>query len=150
MKLKMYNEYNSEKNTLVVSAFPGCGKSHYFRTNSDKTILDSDSSKFDKSEFPQNYIKHIKDNLGKADVILVSSHKEVREALVDNQIQFTLVYPEVSNKDEYIQRYIDRGSPEAFVNLLTKNWDMWISELEDQNDCSKIKLQDGQYLSDVL
>jgi wyosine [tRNA(Phe)-imidazoG37] synthetase (radical SAM superfamily) len=112
--------------------------------------LDSDSSKFDKSEFPQNYIKHIKDNLGKADVILVSSHKEVREALVDNQIQFTLVYPEVSNKDEYIQRYIDRGSPEAFVNLLTKNWDMWISELEDQNDCSKIKLQDGQYLSDVL
>lgn len=44
MKLKKYNEYNSHKDTLIVSAFPGCGKSHYFRGNKDKIVLDSDSS----------------------------------------------------------------------------------------------------------
>jgi len=150
MKLKKYNEYNSQKDTLVLSAFPGCGKSHYFRENTDKIVLDSDSSKFDKSDFPRNYIQHIKENIGKVDIIMVSSHKEVREALVDNGIQFTLVYPDISIKDEYIQRYIDRNSPESFINLLTKNWELWIEELENQTNCHRIKLKENQYISDVL
>lgn len=78
MKLKKFNEH-FEKQTLVISAFPGCGKSHFFRENKDKEVLDSDSSKFDKTHFPQNYIEHIKSNLGKVDIIMVSSHKEVRD-----------------------------------------------------------------------
>lgn len=150
MKLKKYNEYNSHKETLIVSAFPGCGKSHYFRENKDKIVLDSDSSKFDKSDFPRNYIQHIKENIGKVDIIMVSSHKEVRDALVENGIEFTLVYPDKSIKDEYIQRYIDRGSPDSFINLLTKNWELWIDELDNQIGCDKIKLKEGEYLSDVL
>lgn len=150
MIVKKYNEYNSRKDTLVVSAFPGCGKSHYFRENVDKIVLDSDSSKFDKSDFPRNYIQHIKENIGEADVIMVSSHKEVRDALVDNGIRFILVYPDISIKDEYIRRYIDRGSPESFINLLKKNWELWISELDEQVGCDKIKLKENQYLSDVL
>jgi hypothetical protein len=149
MKLKKFNEH-SQLNTMVISAFPGCGKSHYFRSNKNKIVLDSDSSTFDKSDFPRNYIEHIKSNIGKADVIMVSSHKEVREALVENGIFFTLVYPEPSIKEEYIQRYIDRGSPESFVNLLTNNWNNWISELEEQVGCDKITLKEGQYLSDVI
>jgi len=140
----------TQKDTLVISAFPGCGKSHYFRENIDKIVLDSDSSKFDKSDFPKNYINHIKENLGKADIIMVSSHKEVRDALVENKIPFILIYPDISIKDEYISRYIDRGSSETFVNLLTKNWELWVSELDNQIGCDKIKLKKFQYLSDVL
>jgi len=136
--------------TMIISAFPGCGKSHYFRNNKDKIVLDSDSSTFDKSDFPRNYIEHIKSNIGKTDTIMVSSHKEVRDALVENGIFFTLVYPEPSIREEYVQRYIDRGSPESFVKLLTTNWDSWISELEEQRGCDKIKLKKGQYLSDVI
>ena len=81
---------------------------------------------------------------------MVSSHKEVRDALVENGIEFTLVYPDKSIKDEYIQRYIDRGSPDSFINLLTKNWELWIDELDNQIGCDKIKLKEGEYLSDVL
>jgi len=148
MKIKKFNEHN--KTTLVVSAFPGCGKSHLFRNKGEMKILDSDSSTFDKSQFPQNYIEHIKGNLGDADIILVSSHKEVRDALVDDGIKFTLVYPNNDIKDEYIQRYIDRGNDGKFVDLLRQNWDNWIGELEEQSGCEKIKLDRGQYLSDVI
>jgi hypothetical protein len=149
MKLKKFNEHSS-KTTIIISAFPGCGKSHLFRNKGDKKILDSDSSKFDKSQFPQNYIEHIKSNIGEVDMILVSSHKEVRDALVDNAIEFTLVYPNKDIKDEYIQRYVDRGNEEKFVNLLKNNWSNWIPELEQQSGCKKIELNSGQYLSDVL
>jgi hypothetical protein len=150
MRLKKFNEHISVKTTIIISAFPGCGKSHLFRNKGDKKILDSDSSKFDKSQFPQNYIEHIKSNIGLADMILVSSHKEVRDALVDNGIEFTLVYPNKDIKDEYIQRYIDRGNEDKFVELLKNNWNIWIPELEQQSDCDKIELNSGQYLSDVL
>jgi len=149
MKVKKFNEHNSVE-TLVVSAFPGCGKSHLFRNKGDKKILDSDSSTFDKSQFPENYIKHIKSNIGDVDIILVSSHKEVRDALVDKGIKFTLVYPNMDIKDEYIQRYIDRGNDGKFVELLKQNWKNWVEELNQQSGCEKIKLDSGQYLSDVI
>lgn len=47
--------------TVIISGFHGIGKS-YFYNNNHKTlkISDSDSSKFDKKDFPNNYIKHIK------------------------------------------------------------------------------------------
>jgi spore cortex formation protein SpoVR/YcgB (stage V sporulation) len=147
--IKKFNEH-FRKQTLVISAFPGCGKSHFFRNNKDMEVLDSDSSKFDKAHFPQNYIEHIKSNLGKVDIIMVSSHKEVRDELVKNKIPFTLVYPSPEIKEEYIQRYIDRGNTSAFVDLLNKNWNSWINELEEQEGCNKIKLKEGQYLSDVI
>jgi hypothetical protein len=139
-----------EKKTKLVSAFPGCGKSHLFRNKGEKVILDSDSSTFDKSQFPKNYIQHIKENIGKADIILISSHDIVRDALVVNGLRFTLVYPDISIKDEYIQRYIDRGNNDAFVKLLQENWDTWIRDMEKQIGCEHIKLKSGQYLSDVI
>jgi hypothetical protein len=82
------SNYNNFKNTKVISAFPGCGKTHLFKTHKNKIILDSDSSTFDKKYFPQNYIKHIKENIGKVDIILVSSHSDVRSALVNENIDF--------------------------------------------------------------
>ena len=112
--------------------------------------MDSDSSTFDKSEFPKNYIQHIKSNIGEADIILVSSHKEVRDALVNQGIDFKLVYPARDIKDEYIQRYIDRGNDGKFVELLKQNWENWMTELEEQKGCNKIELKKGQYLSDIM
>ena len=87
--------------TIVVSGFPGVGKSYYvnYGEGSDYMpqgfAIDSDSSTFDKSNFPKNYIEHIKENIGKVKIIFVSSHKEVRDALVKNNIDFTLAYPNI-------------------------------------------------------
>ena len=135
--------------TKIISAFPGTGKSYYYE-NSDLNVLDSDSSKFDKQNFPANYIKHIKDNIGKADIIFVSSHEEVRKALVDNDIPFTLVYPDKSLKWEYLVRYKLRGSPENFCGIISNNWDNWISDLQKQKGCDHIILKNNEYIADRL
>ncbi len=149
VNLKNIKKFNENKKTLIISAFPGTGKTYLFN-NTDKTILDSDSSKFDKTKFPENYIQHIKDNIGKVDIILVSSHKPVRDALVANKIDFTLVYPSKELKEEYINRYKQRGSPETFIDLITKNWENWIDELSNQIGCTKCELSKGEYLKDII
>ena len=145
------------KLSRVISAFPGTGKSHFYK-NSDKKVLDSDSSKFSwiengvrNPDFPTNYIEHIKKNIGTADYILVSSHKEVRDALVEAGIFFTLIFPTESLKEEYVQRYKNRGSDQKFIELVEANWKQWIDDNRKQPGCDRIEmLEPEMYISDVL
>lgn len=109
---------NNSKQTIVVSAFPACGKSYTYKNFNGKpfTMLDSDSNKYswiyengvktDKRNpnFIQDYIAHIKENIGKVDVIFVNSHKDVRKALRDNNIKYFIVYPALNMKDEMLKR----------------------------------------------
>lgn len=132
----------------IISAFPGVGKTYLY--NSRSHVLDSDSSKFDKSDFPRNYIEHIKSNIFDADLILVSSHEVVRKELEKQKMYFTLVYPAPSLKEEYLQRYRDRGSSQAFIDLIDKNWDDWLYEITSQRGCRHVELKSGEYLIDVL
>ena len=140
----------------IVAGFPGTGKS-FCATQTNKKILDSDSSKFSwlaKNErnpvFPINYIEHIQQNLEKADIILVSTHDIVRKALVDAGLLFTLVYPSIDQREEYTNRVKERGSPKAFVKMLDEKFESFIKELEKQENCEHIVLKPGQYLAHVI
>jgi len=159
------------KPTIVVSAFPACGKSYMFNNYNDKpfTMLDSDSSQFSwvkyengintkerDSDFPNNYIKHIKDNMGKVDVIFVSSHDIVRKALNENKINFFMVYPDKSMKEEWIKRFRERGNDENFIAFISNNWDNFIDKIENEEKCLKERLSfdnpyiDNKYLADCF
>jgi len=126
---------------IVISAFPGVGKTYfynYMNSMPTETFIvwsgrDSDSSKFPKEGFPQNYVKAIKRDLrnGIQFTQLVSSHKEVRDAMACAGIDYYLVFPENHLKQVYLERYKRRGSPQAFIDLLDKNWETWIHSCED-------------------
>lgn len=132
----------------VVVAFPGCGKSEFHRIFPD--VLDSDASRFDKMAFPANYITHIRNAMVADKCILVGSHGIVRDALINSEINFILVYPSHGIKEEYINRYSTRGDEPQFIELLDKNWDSWIGECQGQQGCTHVVLQSGQYLADVI
>ncbi len=144
----MSNE--DKKSTILISAFPGVGKSYLFKNLKDYKILDSDSSTFDKDLFPGNYIDHIKQNIGVVDIIMISTHDVVRQQLEENGLFFVLVYPDISLKDEYIGRYNERGNDDNFIKILGENWENWITDIEKQKGCLKIKLQSGEFLGDFI
>lgn len=163
---------------IVLSAFPGTGKSEIFKRASELgldagnlhyneetqgydlhvtnangiPVFDSDSSKFDKAEFPGNYIKHIQTVLDKYEnvVILVSSHDNVREALREAGIDYYLVYPQIELKADYLQRYTERGSPEAFVTMMDEKWVDFITSCENDPTPHKFILSEGEYLMDAF
>jgi hypothetical protein len=147
------------KNTKIISAFPAVGKSWLFEQlkNSDKVVLDSDSSKFSwlsegvrNPDFPNNYIQHIKENIGKADYIFVSSHKEIRAEMNYQNVSYTLVFPHESLIKEYIERFTNRGNDLKFIEFISNNWFHFIDDMKNENCLNKIQLLEGQYLSDVL
>lgn len=151
--------------TIIISAFPGMGKTTYYNQNKD-ICLDSDSSNFSwikdsegnntkerNPEFPKNYIEHIKENMGKYDYIFISSHIEVRKALIEAEIPYFLFYPEKDRKEELIQIYKDRGNNEAFVKLLESNFENWIEAIENEKEnlyTNKLPLSKKQFIGTML
>ena len=138
--------------TNIISAFPACGKTYCYK-NLQKDfdgIIDSDSSQFSwvvkngekqrNPDFPQNYIKHIKENIGKVEIIFISSHDVVRQALKDNNIEYTLIYPAINQKEEWIKRFKDRGDDDKFINFISNNWSNFIIDMEKEKYPVKIKL----------
>ena len=150
--------------TKIYSIFPACGKTWLYKHQEDfgLKILDSDSSQFSwirvngnierNPDFPNNYIRHIKENTGKYDCIFVSSHKVVREALDAEGIDFTIVYPEQSCKAEWIGRcYIREINFEdgCSTAVMYNNFDDWILEcVETGINHKEIVMRPGSYLSD--
>ena len=147
---------------MVICGFPGIGKSTC--ANNKCNMDDAESSAFShifdpehpdirkkNPAFPQNYIDHIKTMAGVYgyDFVLVSSHKEVRKALRDNGIPYIVVVPKKELKDEYLKRYIKRGSPQPFVDLLYHKWNEFLNEIEEES-APVVHLEAGEFLSDVL
>lgn len=83
------------KRTLIISAFPACGKTYLYRNQNtllfdccgEKKIHysfdDSDSSKFPKHEgWEKEYIDYIeKKKIGSVDFIFISKHENVLKEL---------------------------------------------------------------------
>lgn len=149
------------RKAIVICGFPGVGKTSV--ANNRVNILDAESSAFSwnwnpehlekgrerNPEFPHNYIRFVKENMDKYDVILTSSHQVVRDALKAEGIQYIIVAPEFDRKNEYMIRYLQRGSEINFIESLYERWSMFLKEI--QNDGAPIIwMTEGKYLSDVL
>lgn len=133
----------------IIAAFPGTGKSYYASRTSG--VADSDSSTFSRGpEWPANYIAHIRELLAEGATVLVSTHVEVRQALEEAGLFFTLVYPEFNCRIEYVDRMRRRGSPAALVEVVITNWNRWLTDCRDQRGCDHIILGPGEYLTDVI
>lgn len=156
--------------TKIISGFPGIGKSfmvEYIKENyPNLKVSDSDSSLFSwlykdgiktderNPNFVEDYIKHI-DKLVEEeyDFIFVSSHKEIRDALKGSKHKYSVryAYPDVSLKEEYLKRYIERGSPEGLINAISENWNKNIKEMESNlSRWETIKLGSEEFLMDKI
>lgn len=156
--------------TIIVSAFPGCGKT-YLYANQDKygyKIIDSDSSKFEKYDgWEKEYVDYISSNIGKYDFIFVSKHPVVLNELNNRKIPFVMVSPDNSDalsekerqliKQQWFGRFILRD------NSHIKDFDRWIKRqiehydertsykhLTLYNPIKVILLKENEYLSDKI
>ena len=152
--------------TRIYSIFPACGKTWLYehQEDYDLKILDSDSSNFSwvrvngakerNPDFPANYIKHIKENIGKYDCIFVSSHASVREALDKEGIDFTIVYPMPLCKAEWVGRCFIRekkGESGCGAEVMYNNFDQWILECAETGiNHKEVVLLPSQYLSEYF
>lgn len=154
-----YSLNKSDKRSIILMGFPGVGKTYVkekYKGSNDLKILDSDSSNFDKSDFPNNYINYITEQIGKYDIIMVSTHKEVRDAIKNSSISLMcpiyICYPSLDIKDEWLERLRKRGNNETFIKLIGENYCNWIKDIEmNENELIHVKLTNTKtYLYNIL
>lgn len=144
----------------VISAFPATGKTYAARALPG--VVDFDSSGYSwkylgpdarvrHPEWPGNYIADAVWPGNNGSHVLVSSHAEVRTALVAAQIPFALVYPEAGLREVYRHRMTARGSPAALVTkVIDELWEEALWDCRSQPGCTHYELGAGEYLLDLL
>lgn len=170
--------------SIIISAFPGTGKtwltenvkqfSAEVPTQSGLSMElfkyhDSDNSKFSwiydaegnktdqrNPDFPSNYMEHIRSLMEEdGNIIFVSSHESVREALVEAGFHFYIARPAMHLKDLYLKKYKERGNDEKFIDLIDKNWNIWISDIDKfhnmhMDTVTLIELRKNVYLQQAI
>ena len=134
---------------IVISAFPGCGKTTAYSALKNKCkVLDMESSFYDKTNFPCNYISALKENMENYDIIFVSTHEKVRKKLKEENIEYILYYPSIERKDEMISLYKERGSENTFIELMREHFEHFLASVEnDDNTDNKICLKnEGEFI----
>lgn len=167
------------KNTVIVSAFPACGKTYLFR-NQDKLLFsylgekihfsfcDSDSSKYEKTEdWIKRYVDDIEKKCGTIDFLFISQHQEVLKELEVRGIPFVVVAPNNSDwisdderriiKQQWFGRFILRDNSHikdfpSWLKLLKDKYDEWtsIESLTKYNPESLVLLNQDQYIKDII
>ncbi len=155
---------------IIISGFAGIGKTTLQKNNKDvidlessdyKWIyLDNDTKSMNKEErkgatnriqnpmWPINYVREIIKKASEYDIVLISQDLEVRECLRDNKCKYYVCFPKKECKNEYIERYKNRGNNEKFISLVSENFESWIDAL--MNEENKLIMEPGEYLEDTL
>lgn len=156
---------------LVISGFPGVGKTsleryerivdlessgfHWFWATGDPFSKEVPTQPAPKElrlhpMWPKNYVDKI-DELSQdyTKIILISTHPVVLADLKERRIPYIIVCPTKDCKNEYMIRYLRRGSDWSFLLSMHQRFDEYLENLE-KDPAPKIYLARGQYLQDVL
>lgn len=165
--------------TLVISAFPACGKTYlyehqnilkfkYHGEEKSFSFCDSDSSHYVKCQgWEKQYVDDIKARLGTVDFLFVSQHDAVLAELEYQHIPFIVIAPDNSEylsdkekqliKQQWFGRFVLRDNShiknfEEWLSDLMDNYDNWtsVSHLTKCNPVSFFLLKEDQYIADII
>lgn len=128
------------KKGLIIVGFPGIGKSTLAK-NIDN-VIDLESSWFPKVEgWANTYCTVANELCAEGFIVCVSSHAEVRKALVEQYAQYqnliVLIYPSVCLYDDWIIKLEDRYNNTGLekdaraLNYMRNNYFNAVQEMED-------------------
>ena len=140
----------------IISAFATMGKTTLAKK--DKRIVDLDSSAFswvEKEEFledgtavrykernpnfAEDYFSKIKELVesDEVDLVLISTHKEIRKKLTEEGMAFYTVIPTKESKEEVLRRMKERGDDEKFIEMIDETFDSAMKSALETTPVSK-------------
>ena len=102
----------------------------------------------DKSNVPNNFSQHIKENIGKVDVIFVDSDIRIRQWINEAKIKFVTVYPWSSCLQEWIGRMYLQDYPDFIIRNKINGWHHEVYTVKEPCGDQLIRLSHGKYISE--
>ena len=129
------------KNNKIICGFAGIGKSHLAKNTVG--VVDLESTPFNKNwDLYTDVAIHMQKN---GYTPLLSCHKELREELKKKNADFIIVIPFFALKQDYLQRYKNRGNTDTFIKMFDEKWENFIEEIIKSGD--PYEIMDSNYLT---
>lgn len=132
-------------------------KSNYKYSLNNLTSEEKEKNKLNRREIV-NYdstryaIRILEEEIQKGNIIMLSYSDGIIQYLIDNKIDYCLVYANQKLADEYAERMSKRGNNIKFIEAMT-NKNAWKTFYHNNSNDTyatyKIELNEGQYLSDI-
>lgn len=133
------------KNTIICG-FAGVGKS-YLAKNVEGYV-DLESTPFNKNwDLYSNVAIHMQKN---GYTPMLSCHKELRQILKEKGVDYIVVCPRIEHKNNYLQRYKERGNDKEFIKLFEDNFEKFIQEIVDEEENVVFLEKEYTTLSDII
>lgn len=124
----------------VFCGFPGVGKSTLFRSIQnrlrhtqeipDTSVVDFDTNGYRTDpNYPSNYVDGLCELLPHVNVIFTMAERGIVDALTQQQITHYLIYPHPTLRNEYLERYIDRGDSLPSIRFFRDQWESLLDNL---------------------
>lgn len=82
--------------------------------------------------------------------VMLSCHKPLRDILIEKDTDFYVFCPRLEDKDEYIERYVNRGNTQEFIDMFKENYDKFVSEIFEDKRLKVIAMDGDEFLSDCI
>lgn len=100
--------------------------------------------------FPDNYLCAVLEKESQYHYVLIPTIPFVlRRLREDYGVPYILCYPQLSLMTEYEERYRRRGNSDDFMDIFIGQWEERISSLMEDDYGWHVRLEAGQFLSDV-
>lgn len=141
--------YTEEELDGILSLFDT--KDNLLAKEAIKNIYRKETIRVRNPNFVKDYINHIKENIGKVDIIFVSSHLEIRQALQDNNIEYITVYPYKNCLCEWVGRMYLRDDKYEFIDRQIEMWDKNMDNIENEpHGIELIRMKSFEHMNDVI
>ena len=101
-------------------------------------------------DFPNNFIRYIKENIGKVDIIFVDSDIKIRQWLNEAKIKFVTVYPWSSCLQEWIGRMYLQDYPDIIIRNKINGWHHEVYFVKEPCGDQFFRLTCGEYINERL
>lgn len=135
---------------IIVSSFPGCGKTYMSNVYGDKAkFLDLTEGIGGKIEDPSKYVDEVMENVPLYDIVFVSINEQVMNELDSRNIDYDVFYPSKERRFEFIENHVRKRAKPKTIQTLDINFDKWIDAIEENESetCYKHKLNNnGEFI----
>ena len=138
---------------IIISSFPGCGKTYLMNTHGDKAkMLDALELMGEGQEGEYDYNKwvdSIMDAVGDYDIVFIPVSERLLDVLNKRSIDYDIFYPSKERRGEFIENMVRKRAFRNDIMMLDRDFDKIVERLDgiESENCYKHKLEDaGQFI----
>ena len=134
---------------IIVSTFPGIGKTYFSNLYGDKIKIADFSSDNDFETLAERIIGVVDNN----DVVFVGHDNSFRNALDERSLDYDIFYPSKERRGEIIENCVRKREKPNRIREIDTKFDKWVNEIDnDESDyCHKHKLSSsGEFIGNDI